>query len=205
MKVYNKGGQDFPKCPEGLHQAVCVDVIDRGLVEYEWKGKKGERREVSFVFQVDARDEDDKQILREDGKLFTVSSKFTASLGNNAKLVPFLEGWLGATIPPEVRENGFELEQLIGRNAQITVVQVEKNNKTYANIKGIAPIAKKTPKLKVEDYVRVKDRDGYEPPRGSDEWERREAEKKKQGSRVPAGAGTGYEDFEPDDDDDLPF
>lgn len=200
MKVFNNAGQDFPKCPEGLHQAVCCDVIDRGLVDYSYQGvPKGKRREVSFVFQADTRDDDDQPIRREDGKLFTVSTKFTASLAQNARLVPFLENWLGTTIPDDVREKGFDLEQLIGRNAQITVIQVEKDGKTYANIKGILPVGKKVEKLKVEDYERVKDRDGYDPPFGSDEWEKRQAQGDGE-SQVPAGGGDDDEE-----EDDLPF
>jgi hypothetical protein len=199
MKVTNKGG-DFPKCPEGLHQSVCVDVIDRGLVDYSYQGQpKGKRREVSFVYQVDVRDEDTgEEIRRNDGKRFTVSTKFTASLSQNARLVPFLEQWLGKTIPPEVRESGFDLEDLVGRNAQITVIHDQKGDKTYANIKGILPVSKKMGKLVPEDYIRVKDRPDYDPPFGSEEWERRHREADE--DEVPVSP-PGYDEEE----DDLPF
>lgn len=196
MKVTDSG-KDFEKCPEGTHQAVCVDVVDLGLVDYSYQGvPKGKRREVRFVYQVDARDEDGSPLRDEDGKMFLVFSKFTASLAQNARLGPHLEAWLGRSLPPEIRKAGFDLEALIGRNAQVVVIHAEKDGKTYANIKGILPIAKSTAKLVPEDYVRVKDREGYEPPYGSEEWERRQ-EQAQGGKPVAAGAV--------DDDDDLPF
>jgi hypothetical protein len=200
MKVTSSGGADYPKAPEGLHKAVCVDVIDRGLCDYSYQGvAKGKRREVSFVFQLEAFDEETgEEVRRNDGKRHTVSTKFTASLGQNARLVPFLEQWLGKTIPPEVRASGFELEELIGRNAQITVIHAEKEGKTYANIKGILPIPKKDAKLAPEGYTRVRDRDDYEPPFGSEDWERLQSQAKGPG-REPG------EEVDDDDDDDSPL
>jgi hypothetical protein len=199
MKVASKGGGDFPKPPEGLQQGVCVDVVDLGLVDYSYQGvPKGKRREVRFIFQVAPRDDEDNELRQDDGERFSVSSKFTASLGDNARLLPFLENWLGAKIPQEVRDSGFDMEALIGRNAQLTVVYGESkaNGRVYANINGILPIDKKTPKLKPENYTRVQDREGYVPPFGSELWELQQGQ-------APGAAGGN--DEADDSDDDLPF
>lgn len=197
MKVTSKG-KDFEKCPEGTHQAVCVDVVDLGIVDFEYQGKKGKRRETRFVFAVDVRDDDNEPLLDEGGKMYLVFAKFTASLSKNARLGPFLESWIGKSLPDDVRRDGFDLEQLIGRNAQIVVIHAEKGDNVYANIKGILPIGKGTKKIAVPGwYTRVQDREGYEPPFGSDAWEEQQAEKQRDG--VPAGVGAD----EPEDD--LPF
>ena len=205
MKVYGKsGGEDFPDAPEGLHQGVCVDVIDRGLVEFEWEGQKKKRKELVFVFQIHALDDDDKEIRRNDGKRFTASQKFTASLAKNAKLGPFLESWLGTTLSDEVREEGFEMDKLIGRNAQINLSHRKASNgKTYTNITGILPVPKKQAKLVPEDYVRVQDRPGYVPPVGSEKWEEQQAEKQ-QSSEVEGDQHDAF-DGDGDEEDDLPF
>lgn len=41
-----KPESDFEPCPEGLHQAVCVDVIDRGVQPTKW----GEKHQVTLVW-----------------------------------------------------------------------------------------------------------------------------------------------------------
>lgn len=226
MKAFNTGGSgdDLPKCPEGLHQAVCVDVIDNGfsdvvyqgnpvMVERNGKKVQKKKREVTFVFQVDARTDDDEPIRRDDGKMFLVYAKFTASLADTAKLLPFLETWLGKPIPQNIRDSGFDMDKLIGRNAQIQVVHntSQKNGKTYANVKGILPITAKTTKLTVEDgYVREQDRPDYDPPFGSEAWQTVHGELDGIGQPVVSAQDTAGEESQvpPDDDgeqDDLPF
>jgi hypothetical protein len=217
MKVYGNsgGGTDFDPCPEGMHQAICVDMVDLGMVPYEYQGKHGERREVRFAFLVDVRDENDNPIRQPmaDGKegMHYVGQKFTASLAPNARLVPFLESWTGKTIPDEIRESGFDLEALIGRNAMLVIVHKEGKGRdgkprVYANIKGVTPVAKNAPKLKLTDeevkgYIRVREREGYQPPVGSDDYEAQQAAKRAGAKPAPVGAGGDDED----EGDDLPF
>ena len=40
--------KDFTPAPAGTHQALCVDVIDNGLVETKW----GEKRKVTIRWQI---------------------------------------------------------------------------------------------------------------------------------------------------------
>lgn len=210
-KATNTGGGDFPVCPEGLFNAVCVDVVDLGLEKEVWEGKTKEQRKVRFVFQVDARDDDDNPVRDEggerDGRMFEVWSKFTLSLGDRAKLLPFVQAWTGKTIPKEVREEGFEMDNLIGRYAQVTIVhnKSEAKNRTYANINGIMPLARGAKKFEPDEYVRVRDRQGYEPPYGSDDWEEQQERKQRDANRQGQGRGRDETPPEDEDDDDLPF
>lgn len=40
MVLQSKIGGDYMPHPEGIHPAVCVDVIDLGLVETEFQGQR---------------------------------------------------------------------------------------------------------------------------------------------------------------------
>lgn len=206
------GGGDFPICPEGLFNALCVDVVDLGLQDYSYQGQpKGKRKEVRFVFQVDARDDEDEPMREEggdrDGRMFEVWAKFTNSLASTSRLLPFIEQWTGKTIPQEVRDDGFELDNLIGRYGQVTIVHNKASNgKTYANIKGIMPLARGAEKFEPDEYVRTHLRPGYDPPEGSDLWEEAQA-RKRQPSKGRGRTKQVEEEELPfdEDEDDLPF
>lgn len=45
MALILEGIGDYVPCPEGLHSACCVDVVDRGLEQTPW----GERHKVMLV------------------------------------------------------------------------------------------------------------------------------------------------------------
>ena len=168
------GGKDFTPAPTGPHPAVCCDVIDLGMWESEWQGKKKQVRKVRLAFQIPE--------LRDDGKRYVVSRMFTLSLGDKAALRKFLQDWRGVPFTEE-QLKGFNLTTLIGAPALIQVSHNNKNgDKTYANIDTVMKLPKGLPKLSVEEYVRVKDR-----------------------NPEPAAANAG--DFPPpiEDDDDLPF
>src|SRR6185369_5138571 len=64
--------------PEGIHPAVCVDVIDLGLVEVEFQGQRKIVNKVKVMFETEQKGED--------GKNCNVSRNFTASLHPKAKL-----------------------------------------------------------------------------------------------------------------------
>lgn len=146
----NGGGQDFAPAPTGPHPSVCCDVIDLGMWESEWKGKKKQVRKVRVAFQIPE--------LRDDKKRFVVSRMFTLSLSEKANLRKFLENWRGVPFTPE-QLAGFNLVQLIGAPALIQVSHNKKGDKTYANIDTVMKLPRGMEKLSVTDYVRVKDRE----------------------------------------------
>lgn len=138
----------FTPAPEGLHQAVCVDVHDEGIKETQW----GEKQKVLLVWQIEARDD-------ESGKRYDVRGYYTLSLSEKANLRRDLECWRGQKFTvDELR--GFDLEKLIGANCQLQIVHnLADKGKTYANVQAIVPYnVKLGPKLAPEEYVRLKDR-----------------------------------------------
>lgn len=140
----------FAPCPAGVHQAVCVDVVDLGLLEVTFANETKTKHMVRIAWQIEE--------LTADGKPFLVQKRYTASLHEKAQLRKDLESWRGrAFTDDELR--AFDLEKLIGVNALINVMQVARETgKTYANVTAVMPTKKGMPLLKPRDYVRVCDR-----------------------------------------------
>ena len=158
MSINVSGTNAFEPCPSGLHRAVCCDVIDHGMQETQF----GVKHKVSLRFQTEE--------LRDDGKPYLVSKKYTASIHPKATLGIDLVSWKGRAFTPE-ESRRFDLEVLIGVNCQINVIhKPAQDGGTWANIAAILPPAKGMPKLVVRDYIRQKDRDPKPTPsQGFDE------------------------------------
>jgi hypothetical protein len=79
----------FTPAPEGLHQAVCVDVVDLGLVE----GPRGAKPTVELRWELDLTNE-------ETGCPYLVSKRYSLTLNEKGNLRPMLEAWRGRPRPP---------------------------------------------------------------------------------------------------------
>lgn len=149
MAIIAKDAGSFTPHPEGQFPAVCVDVVDKGIVETTWQGKTRSRHVVRLVFQ------SDEQL--DNGKPAIASRTFTLSLGEKSALRPFLESWRGKKFTGDELA-GFDLESLIGVGAIIQVLHEQKGDKTYDNIVSAMKLMKGMTKLTPRDYVRVADR-----------------------------------------------
>ena len=137
----------FAPCPEGLHTAVCVDVVDLGVQQSQW----GEKHKVRVVWQIDATN-------AETGRRFNVMSHYTLSLHKKAKLRQHLETWRGKKFTEEQLQ-GFDLEKLLTANCQIQVSHnIKDDGEVWANVQAIVPAPTQGTPLVPLDYVRVKDR-----------------------------------------------
>lgn len=162
MGLVLKDTGDFQLAPAGQHQAVCVDVIDKGMVTVEWNGNKKQQHKCRIVWEIDEK--------MEDGRRFTVGRQFTASLSERANLRGFLEAWRGRAFT-EDELAGFDTEQLIGVNALIQIVHTKKGDRTYDNINSIMKIPKGMQRIEpTGSYVRVKDRTTDEQRADDDEF-----------------------------------
>lgn len=142
-------GSTFAPAPAGVHQAVCVDVVDMGLLKVTWNGQEKTQHKVRLVWQIEE--------LMDDGKPFMVQKRYTASLHEKSKLRPDLESWRGrAFTEDELKE--FNLENLLGANCLLNVAHVQKDGKTYANVTAVMPLKKGMEKLVATNYTRVVDR-----------------------------------------------
>lgn len=161
-------GSSFEPAPEGVHQAVCVDVVDLGLLDVTWQGVKKVQHKVNLAWQI-AED-------REDGKPFLVFKRYTLSLHEKAALRGDLESWRGRRFTRD-DELGFDVESVLGANCLLNIQHREVGDRVYANIVSIMPLVKGMPAISVRDFVRKVDRedapasdgDGSQPAAGAQE------------------------------------
>jgi hypothetical protein len=143
MPLIIKGqDEDFTPAPPGLHQAVCVDVVDLGMVE----GPFGEKRKLKIIWQLKGRNAK--------GERFQVRQSYTQSLHEKARLRHDLETWRGQPFTQD-QIRMFDAESLLGANCQMQVAhRVNAKGRTYANPTAIVPLVKGTEKLVPEAYER---------------------------------------------------
>ncbi len=151
MAIYAKasGGTKYQPAPEGTHAAVCVDVVDLGMLKVSFGGKEKEQHKVRIVWQID---ED-----RDDGKPFQVQRRYTLSLHEKAALRKDLEAWRGRVFTDAELE-GFDVETLLSVPCLLSVVHNTRDGDTYANINRIMRLPKAMEAPRPRDYVRVCDR-----------------------------------------------
>jgi hypothetical protein len=142
---------EFTPAPEGLHRAVCCDIVELGLQDTPW----GKKRKIEIRWQIDE--------MMENGKPFLVTKRYGASLHPKANLRIDLESWRGRPFTDKEAED-FDLEVLLGVNAQLNIIHNKTEAATWANVKAIVPGSKGVAPLEVSDYIRVCKREGYEPP-----------------------------------------
>lgn len=150
-------GQSHGPAPVGVHRAVCVDVIDKGILDVTYQGKTKKQHKISVAWQID---ED-----RDDGKPFLVYKRYTLSLSEKATLRKDLESWRGRAFTRD-EEMGFDVESVIGACALLNVTHAKVQDKTYANVESVMPLMKGMARLDARDYVREIHRkaDGTEHP-----------------------------------------
>lgn len=174
--------KSFMLHPEGIHPAVCVDVIDLGLQQQTFQNETKMVPKIKIVWESEQK--------TPEGVHCTVSKNFTASLHPKAKLNDLLSKWRGKPI-----ENGenIDLQKLI--NANCTLVISHQKNMTGRDYASIDAISKATKKLKPSgDY------DGSAMRQRLAEWAA-----KQPGAPAPVSAPAKSKPAKPVDDDDVPF
>lgn len=188
MKVSDTGSE-YELPPEGATPAVCVDVVELGIVTSE---KWGDKEKVRFVFETPHKHSDEGYPLR-------ASTQMNVSFSKKGRLRPFLGDWRGKQYTDAEAKKGVDLEMLVGKPAYITIEHSEDGR--YANITNIIPLPKglEAPEPDPE-YKRVMDREeGWDvrSPK-SKALSPNHSEKTPRGEPVPAGGDDTW-------GDDLPF
>jgi hypothetical protein len=187
LVLESKAG-DFKPHPEGIHSAVCVDVIDLGLVETEFQGQRRVVNKARLVFESEQK--------TEDGKNCTVTKTFTASLHPKAKLAEFLGKWRGRPVVPG---ESIDLEKLIGANCTL-VISHQQNmvGRTYASIDAVSKPTKKLvasghydPALARQRIAEWKAKEQAASQGGSNQSSVNSNQLPTVGGRQPAGAARG--------------
>jgi hypothetical protein len=128
MKLTNNKQEGFVQPPEGVHNAICVDVLDLGQVETDF----GLKHKVRVVFEMEA--------CMEDGRPFTISKSFNTSLHPKATLNAFLSKWRGK--PIAVGET-VDLDKLKGVCATLVLGAWQNGDKEGVGIDAVMKPTKK--------------------------------------------------------------
>lgn len=137
-------GSDFVPAPEGVWSAVCVDVVDLGIVDSVF----GKKHKLKIVWEIDQK--------MEDGRPFLCQKRYNVSLHEKSTLAKDIKSWRGRPFTPE-EFKGFDIDKIIGAPCQLVIQHSENEGVTYANIMTIM----KADKIKLKPsgtYIRVKDR-----------------------------------------------
>lgn len=132
MKITNKPGSDYKPAPEGIHSALCVDVIDLGLVETAY----GEKPKLRLVFELEAK--------MDDGRPFIQTKPFTASLHQKSTLNGFISKWRGRPIG---ENETVDLDKLLGAQATLVISHVTAQDGSGKVFSSIDAVSKPTKKL----------------------------------------------------------
>jgi len=128
-------GDQFPPLSEGLHGAICVDVIDLGEVEFEGYEKK---HKIAIIWQVEEE--------KENGARFEPSKWYNNTLAENSKLREHFEGWRGRGFNEAelktIEAGEYDLEKAIGQQAQLQIFHKAKRGRVYAEVGSVLPPAK---------------------------------------------------------------
>jgi hypothetical protein len=138
-------GTSFTPPPEGVWSAVCVDVVDLGMVDSQW----GSKHKCRLVWEISER--------MEDGRPFLASKQYSVSLHEKASLHKDLKSWRGKAFTAEELK-GWDLERVIGAPCQLVITHEEKDGMVYGNITAVMKSSKKQTITPSGKYVRVKDR-----------------------------------------------
>lgn len=165
-----EGNANYQTHPEGQHPAICVDVHDVGLVEYNSpEGVKVQHKvDIYWFCGFYKTDPQGNDALDDNGNpvpLF-VRQRYTLSVHEKSKLRPHLESWYGKRFTEAQVAKGLDIEKVIGRPCLLVVVHETKGENTYANVSTIVALPKgmEAPAIP-EGYVRICDRPPREPAR----------------------------------------
>jgi len=133
-------GNTFEAAPAGVHPARLVRILDLGTQESTYQGQTKHGRKIMLTFELLG---DDRM---SDGRPFTISRRFTASLGEKSALRPFLESWRGKKYQPDELRTGLRLDKMLGAFGLLSLVEAERDGRMYSNISGISNLPKSMPK-----------------------------------------------------------
>ena len=148
MVLTAKSGGEFTPHPEGIHSAVCVDVMDLGLQEMEFQGKREMKQQLRLVFE--------SEMVAPNGVRCSVDKRFTASLHPKARLAQFIGNWRGR---PVVENESIDLSKLVG-NCCTLVISHKQNmvGRTFACIDAVTKPTKRVVPSGVYDPVAARQR-----------------------------------------------
>ena len=124
------GDHGWEDPPAGAHVARCIQIIDLGTQEDKWADEKKLRRKVYLQWELG------NTKISKTGRPFVVGQKYTASMFKNAGLRKLIESWSGRKFASDDEAEAFDLKNLLGVNAYITLNLNEKGKVELVSVIG---------------------------------------------------------------------
>lgn len=202
-KVSAGGSGNYERPEAGMQVGRCIQVVELGTHDKEWKGKWSKQVQVLIVWELES--------LMEDGRPFVVNWKGTASIGEKANLRKILEGWRGKKFTESELEC-FELKNILDKPCLINLVEKKaaEGDKVYINVGTVNPLMKgQTAPERVNELVDFSiDSIGGEEFEKCYDWVKDQIMASDEGKAYAANGGNASsEGGEPpiNPDDDVPF
>ena len=140
INASNEGSMNFQPIEAGNYLARCYAMVHIGTINEEVMGKPKQLNKCRIMWELPT---ELKEFKQGDGeKPWVVSSEFTLSLHEKAKLRIFLESWRGKKFT-EDEAKSFDITKLLGVPCTITIIhKTSKGGKTYAEVSGVSPVMK---------------------------------------------------------------
>jgi hypothetical protein len=132
-------GKTFDPVPAGTHVARLYQIVHIGTTSFEYKGETKQSDKIRLTFELC----NERKVFNEgdEPRPFSISREFGYSMSPKSHLRPFIEGMIGTKLHDEEAYN-FETDSLLGEACLLSVVHVEKDGNTYANIQNASPLIK---------------------------------------------------------------
>ena len=124
--------------PDGPQPAACYRIVDLGTQDGSYLGKPNRKRTLLITWELFCEER------MTDGRPFSIGKKYTWSMSEKATLRKDLESWRGKAFADDDfhPETGFRLESILGKPCLLNIMHENKNDTTYANVKGISRLPK---------------------------------------------------------------
>ena len=139
MSLVAKSEGNFMTVPAGMHLARCYRIIDLGTQKSDYMGQVKYLPKVMMQFEVHGDDDQGNPLLTGDGRPLSITKSFTLTLSDKSTLRKDLQTWRGRDFTAQELK-GFELKNVLGAWAMVSVTHSESNGKTYTNIAAIMPV-----------------------------------------------------------------
>ena len=162
LKARRKPANNIPPMDGGTYMAVCIGVIDLGEQYKQFdKQKRGKyAEECLFLFEIP---DERVHVDGEDKPRWLSSRRYTVSLHERSGLYQMLTAWRGKALSDAELDpagDGFDLMQMAGQGAMLSVSVVEKDDGSRHNkIEAVTGFPKGIPVPKIESEVLVFDAD----------------------------------------------
>lgn len=129
MGKWTDSGKEWEEPEPGNHVARCIRVIELGTQRKEYQGTVSFKKQTLVVWELPTE-------LMDDGKPFTISKWYTASLNEKANLRRDLENWRGKPFT-EAELEGFDQRNILEKPCLLNVIKNEKGKVVVGNVAAI--------------------------------------------------------------------